>query len=736
MAPSERGAPLVPSSEDRTAARLAAAALASHRPEVEQALRDLRALDDAREREGHDPSGLVPLALDLRNATLDDDVAYREAAGSLRDLSHLDPALEHRLDEAVKDDPLALARRRIWEWRYSGVAKVFNAVSEPVASSLLTGGTTSLYSGAMSLARLLAQYYASDPIGLRQRQALAHWRDFRRRHPDAAASQELADDVERAERKLARTFRNHDLRRARKALRAGDWMQAEEYARQALDHAPDDEKAEKVLAEARAGQREQERLRQATLEAGLPGAAFPSDAGLTHTGRELCEALLLPDTPPAELEREARALLDERPDGYLADEASFALALAEREEGHESAAWERLHDLADGDPARSNMARHARALLADPWSNAHEQFHALRWRGRRRWLAWLVFGRFTEGPTISGVPRVVGYTLDLPAVARTAATTPIRLLQYPWLPTPDFQRSAAAAARRYLAQQPHGEYAHELADWLQGYEEGRGNWIGVLRALEARDDADPQALVEAREKAAAQALSVAERQTRRDAYQAMLREVVREFPRTRAARLAGERARQEVETASAQHIRLSRGFLEENPRVAGPLGLGLRPQLLDGHTENGELHPSGVTFLGGRTLEFAFVARSGDEDDPPVRVRHEFGEAELARLVSLIDETTLRNAQIDSDDTLGSDAARDLYFERARLGVTSEPDRRATAESRYAYEGVRERYGLVRGRESILPIDLVLQGSLTDFRLGAYPKLREPETTPDAYLYR
>ena len=47
-----------------------------------------------------------------------------------------------------------------------------------------------------------------------------------------------------------------------------------------------------------------------------------------------------------------------------------------------------------------------------------------------------------------------------------------------------------------------------------------------------------------------------------------------------------------------------------------------------------------------------------------------------------------------------------------------------------------ERYGLVRGRDSILPFDLVLQGSVTNLGLGAFPRWREPELTPDAFLYR
>jgi hypothetical protein len=49
---------------------------------------------------------------------------------------------------------------------------------------------------------------------------------------------------------------------------------------------------------------------------------------------------------------------------------------------------------------------------------------------------------------------------------------------------------------------------------------------------------------------------------------------------------------------------------------------------------------------------------------------------------------------------------------------------------------VREKYGLVRSRESILPVDIVISGSLPDLGLGAFPRLRTPKETPDAMLYR
>ena len=53
-----------------------------------------------------------------------------------------------------------------------------------------------------------------------------------------------------------------------------------------------------------------------------------------------------------------------------------------------------------------------------------------------------------------------------------------------------------------------------------------------------------------------------------------------------------------------------------------------------------------------------------------------------------------------------------------------------------SYQSVRERYGAVRGRDSILPFDLVFRGSLGDFSLGAFPRWRAPKETPDAFLYR
>jgi hypothetical protein len=108
----------------------------------------------------------------------------------------------------------------------------------------------------------------------------------------------------------------------------------------------------------------------------------------------------------------------------------------------------------------------------------------------------------------------------------------------------------------------------------------------------------------------------------------------------------------------------------------------------------------------------------------------------MARIVSVLEETAERNALVDPDATFAADAERDRFFEQARLGLLDEPDLRATAESSYAFRSMREQYGLVRTRESILPVDLVLQGSFPSLGLGAFPRIRMPKQTPDAFLYK
>src|SRR5262249_51859792 len=156
-------------------------------------------------------------------------------------------------------------------------------------------------------------------------------------------------------------------------------------------------------------------------------------------------------------------------------------------------------------------------------------------------------------------------------------------------------------------------HAVELRDYLIEYETGRKRYVRAhALALEA-PGFDPKELHELAEKAAKQALDMAEKEKRRDLRMAILQSVAQRYADTESGRKAAERVREEIEHASEQRVRISRGFLLENPDVAGQDGIGLRPELLDGDLRNGELHPKGVTMLGGRTIEVALVAEGKKE---------------------------------------------------------------------------------------------------------------------------
>jgi len=722
-----RFAARVPDAADLAAAELAAAALAGSPDQTALALRRLEAIDTVLAASEEPATGLVPVSHDLANATLEGSRAYRAATLALLERDDLDPATQERLAQATRDDPLELANQRIRDALVIDFGRAFNALAGPIGSSAFT-----LQAAPYRVSRALLEYAIAlrqqDALPLQRRQALAHWKEFTRRHPDAEEVAELQPKVEDAEARLRETRRDQALRVADDALGKQDVRAALVYADRALRMVPEDpgalERRDEAAARLLALRADQRR----SLEAG--DAPAGADPGLA---RPLALALLLPS---GQIEAEAGALIERDPEGPLADEARYALAIAHGEAGRETQMWDGLEELADEDLGQVNMARHAAALSLDPRRNPWAAFRAARWQDRRNRALWVLVGPFYAGPRDRWLPQPLEWAIDAPSIAESLMSSPARMLQLPFLPALPSRPVVAASARDYLARYPSGEHAGEVRDWLVDYESDRENWIGALAVAQTAPDAELSEIDRLRRLAGAQALDAASRERNLALRIGMLRLIPERFSGTPAVEIADQRLRAELERASAQSIRLSRGFLVENPRVAGPHGLGLSPALLDGDASNGELHPEGVSLRGGRLLEVCTIAPGGDQEDAPHRAQELISPAQLARLVSEVEEADLRNSLLDSDDDFVPDAQRDVFFERARLGLADDVDIRATATSEYAYLGMRERYGLVRARESILPFELVLKGSLSGVSLGAFPRIKEPRQTPDAFLYK
>ncbi len=730
---------------DRAAAALMEAALGNNALEMKIALEQVKMTEPK----------FASLAQDVVNTTLDDPIAYRAAAQQLLDEGDLHPLLESRLEEEVADDPVALANKRVFDHRHSLFAQAFNALVEPVGTSLVSGLALVPYKLALSATAFGMALWEADPLTLPERQALAHRKRFIARHPDAENAEQIRELIAKAEIDLSKTRERHFLYSARIALDNNQPLLAELYAARAVAEMPEHESALALreLAQQRLATTRSRRQGSVmwhaeppddlaitpellvsqtldpVLEASLSSLALFSPSAVQHAA----EALLLPNS---DLIRAADLLRQADPEGELADEAAFIEAIGEYESGFEKRSWNSFDSLARRDPVDSNMARHAAALLRNPQQNPWGSFLHEKGRSRSRFWSHHLFGNSLQVQRFKAFPMATGYLLAVPRVAQALLTAPMRAVAQAGGNSPKFNRGMAIAGYHYLERYPRGVHKDEVVRWLYSFEEERENWRAALRLADAQPYFDSQLRQELVEKTASQLIRQAGTVKRRDQRGTLLRSIARDYPDSDAGHSAGEIARLNAENSWSQKIRMTRSFLQENPAVAGSTGLGLRAALLDDDLDNGELHPDGVSFLGGRMIEVALLNESGDEDAEPIVIRRQVSEERLARAVTMLDEMSIHNARIDPDYRVDPDAQRDVFFERARLGLTGVTDRRALAQSTYVYKSVRERYGIVRRRESILPFDLVFRGSLSDMSLGAFPRWRQPRQTPDAFLYR
>ena len=428
-------APL-PSRSDRAAAALAESVLASNPGEIRQNLHHLT-LSDGR---------LAPLGQDLANSTLDDPILYREASKKLLARGQLDPLLRSRLENTVASDPLARADGHILDHRHTVFAHTFNAVAEPLGTSVFSGMTIAPYKVALSALKWAIRMLEMDPLTIPERQALTLRKHFLNAHPQATEAPKIRRQVANAQEDLHATRRRQLLAHAGDAERADQPRLARVYAQRAELEVPGDSRAQTVITRADTKIARQSRLRRRTLQItkatpddlDLPSERLaqvvlePSmDAGLSSLAlnrpaavRRVSESLLLPDS---DLVASARKLRDADAHGELVDEADFIQAIGSHEAGNEQLAWRQFDEVARRHPQRSNMARHAAALVTDLRQNPYGSFLVERSRQRREETLWYLFGETTI-PRFKALPRAAGYVLATPQMAQALATAPLRHL--------------------------------------------------------------------------------------------------------------------------------------------------------------------------------------------------------------------------------------------------------------------------------------------------------------------
>jgi hypothetical protein len=712
-------APL-PDDADRAARDAAVALWRNDAAALARAAESLERIEAARAAERLAPTGLAAYARDAETALVPAGQARRAAQKLVLERDDVPRALATRLEQDVSDDPLALARKRLREDRVIRWGGAANQVSEGLGGSIASPLLIPVRL-TQALVRVALNLHDEEALTPRERQALKHWKDFVETNPNAPEAAELIDRIEGAQARWIEMQVDRAVEQGEVALDQDEPILASFLAERALRYRSEDPDALSLSERATQAGRAWNEDRARTLTVASP--VTPLDDASFRLARALLD-------PGADLTAAARGVLDSgAASAHSREVAELALALAAREAGREDESWQRLEQLAEHE---SPVGRHASAMLRDFDANPYRLFRLARSEKTKENARQVLFGPLAHGARDHNLPRAVEWLVEVPTLTSVVIGLPSRLLAFPYGRSE--KRAAAALARRYLERMPDGAHAAEVREWLREYEAARGNSVGALALADATQDLDEDERAELREDAAKQMVAAAGRERTRVGRVHLLARTAELYPETEAAAGARETVRSELQRATPQHIRVSREYLVENPEVAGPSGFALQTALFDEDAANGELHADGVTLIGGRWIELAFVGAAGKEGAPETR-RIEVSDEHLARITAALEESALRRTRVDRDATFPADAGRETFFERARLGLADEA-LRAGGDSEFAFRGMRETYGIVRRRESILPVELVVQSGLEDFGFGAFPRIRMPAETPDQILYR
>ncbi len=719
---SREAPPPLPDDMERASARLAALVLAGQQDAAAETLSLIRRAEHQRRAQGKAPSGLSDNAHELVNA-LGGSAVYSALGERLLADDSTDPRLRRRIEHHRDSAPLSIARARLRDDRTRKLGSIVNRLSAPVSQLAMGDGLGAVEIGRAAIGALIVTH-SIPTTTVQERQALRAYEDFLARNPDSPDAPRVRGQVEKYRRELRAQLYTEATEIAEGSLSAGRPDAALLHLARARRIDPEGTRAFELEAKARAAQARSHAAIRSSLAAGAADPA-PSSPLQDAFRRRLLIAVLTQPLPVVARIATQWEHSGSPPD--FADEIDFLQALGHLGNGRERAFFLAMQEVGEPPGPAGNMARHARWTVLDPDQNLYAAFQRAKSADARARSTWLLLGTLADGPTELGLPRPVEWVLSVPAYAGKIVSMPGRMLQYP-----DARRRFGGAViytgERYLARRPHGDHAEEVRDELERLYRVREQWSQALGHHRERNSRDPEVEKEYRERIARRTLAAARAQRRPDVRLAIYRSVLAEYPGTETAEAARSEIRQLIEHSTPQNIRLSREFLREHPEVAGSGGLGLRPELLDDETENGELAEEGVTLLG-RTL--VRIPLEGGETTTLEVPTERFG-----RFVALLEEAAYRSLVSDERERFEPDPPRDQFFERARLGVVDVADLRPSASSDAEFLGTTEKFGGLRRTDSILPVELVLQGGLEDFGFAVFPRVKVPGETPDAVLYK
>jgi tetratricopeptide (TPR) repeat protein len=163
-------------------------------------------------------------------------------------------------------------------------------------------------------------------------------------------------------------------------------------------------------------------------------------------------------------------------------------------------------------------------------------------------------------------------------------------------------------AEKYLHDTPPEQRSPEVYEVLAKAYEKEGQFDKAITHFQLAGQ--PERVPRLQERAGDALLQLAqqsEHQTRKESY---LRMLLQHYPKTKAARQASSQLR-ELDLPENRGLRLSKAFLQENPDLFGPQGLGLKGELVDADIDNVEITDEGITLLPGGEIAMRLHSDQG-----------------------------------------------------------------------------------------------------------------------------
>lgn len=609
---------------------------------VHATLGDLPALEAdyaalaAQERGRGRPEAGSPLAdqvLDLLLANIVERDRVLQAQEAALALSP-DPSRRAALRQRIERDLRRRADASLLEGRLQRVGGF--------ANRLLGSGNLLAFLSPMPLevpirSLLSAAMHLDDLVGMdpRERRALVLYEEFLRRYPDSKDAPAVTERVKGLRARRAAALRDREIAAGEAAQEAGRPAEAEFHFRQALVHDPDSKAARRGLGAAQAARQGTDAAARHAMAAGAGEPAF-ADPGEAADYESLLRALAAGQAG-ATFDA-ASAFAARHPASPLADAAKDAAALALERQGRGEEARTLLEEIAAS--GRGPERARAEALLRDPEINRLLALRGAKSQHTRETIQYILLGR-------GGGRDQLAFALTPLLLHGTAAILPVApfLLVMRGMAlfevvtgNPISQQPIIEAAQRVLREGPGNEAAvREAAGALGRAYEREGAYEMALYYYALAGEADEARTGDLRRKAAKALLGLAERARGIRQKGRYLAALARRYPETEEAKEA-IRGLRELMHPRYGGIRITRKFLQENPDLAGPEGLGLTASLVEGGGDVA-LADEGVTLLPGGSLLINYRTPQG----PRYKV-YPLGEGEALRALTALREVSYRRA--------------------------------------------------------------------------------------------